>query len=99
MQVIDVENNIVEEAQSTKSLRDVTIAEVSEIHLSQCIGFDPKIDKLFENFPFQLMPTLPTIVLSGSSFHDVSCKDACFKLNEDSIDLMKSVQHLRPMTN
>ena len=85
-EVIDLENNIVEEAQSTKSLKDVTFAEVSEIHLSQCNRFHPKIVKLFENFPFQLMPMLPTIVPSGSSFHDVSCKDACFKLNEGSID-------------
>ena len=37
-----------------------------------CQSYDPKIEKFYENFPFQLFPTIPHIVLCGSSLHHKS---------------------------
>ena len=45
-----------------------------------CQGYDPKIEKFYENFPFQLLPTIPHFVLCGSSLHHKSCKDDSFQL-------------------
>ena len=46
-----------------------------------CNGFIPGIQDFHTNFPFQLLPSLAHIVLSGATFHHISCSANNFKLN------------------
>ena len=53
-------------------------------HPLVCLGYNPNLENLFNNFPFQLLPALPNIIICGSSFHHKSCVDGCFKLQHNS---------------
>ena len=49
-----------------------------------CEGFVPDVPKFFENFAFQLLPTIPHVVLSGESLHHRTCSDGLFQLGTTS---------------
>ena len=45
-----------------------------------CEGYVPDITELFQNFPFQLLPSLPHVALCGTSFHHQNCMNGQFPL-------------------
>ena len=45
-----------------------------------CNGFIPGVQDFHTNFPFQLLPSLAHIVLSGATFHHISYSANNFKL-------------------
>ena len=45
-----------------------------------CEGYVPDITELFQNFPFQLLPSLPHVVLCGTSFHHQNCMNGQFQI-------------------
>ena len=49
-----------------------------------CEGFVPDVPKFFENFPFQLLPIIPHVVLSGESLHHRTCSGGLFQLGTTS---------------
>ena len=53
---------------------DDEIVLVGGVPSISCHGFQPLLaENFYENFAFQLLPTMPHITLCGSSFHHVSC--------------------------
>ena len=70
---------------------DDEIVLVGGVPSISCHGFQPLLaENFYENFAFQLLPTMPHITLCGSSFHHVSCTSAHFKLQPGSEDSMNS---------
>ena len=59
---------------------DLEIIGVDAIPSLVCDGFVPEIPSFYENFPFQLLPSAPHIVVCGSSFHHLSCSSGQFQL-------------------
>ena len=51
-----------------------------------CEGFAPELPKFFENFPFQLLPSVPHVVLSGETFHHSMCANGNFQLETTAKD-------------
>ena len=49
-------------------------------------GFKPELPTFFENFPFQLLPSVPHVVLSGETFHHCMCADEIFQLETTAKD-------------
>ena len=49
-------------------------------------GFKPELLTFFENFPFQLLPPVPHVVLSGETFHHCMCADGNFQLETTAKD-------------
>ena len=60
----------------------LAVEEMSSIPSLVCEGFSPELPKLFESFPFQLLPSIPQVVLSGEVFHHRTCSDGHFHLVE-----------------
>ena len=50
------------------------------LHSSICNGFLPGIPDFHASFPFHLLPSLSHIVISGATFHHISCSKNHFKL-------------------
>ena len=65
--------------------------DVADVQVSSCHGFKPLVDNFFENFAFQLLPTMPHITLCGSSFHHVSCTEKHFHLQQGSNNSINEV--------
>ena len=59
---------------------------VAHIPSLVCEGFKPELPTFFENFPFQLLPSLPHVVLSGETFHHCMCADGNFQLDTTAKD-------------
>ena len=67
------------------------IVLVGEVASNGCKGFEPLLaENFYENFAFQLLPTMPHITLCGSSFHHVSCTNAHFELQPGSEDMVNT---------
>ena len=60
-----------------------TIQPIASID-ARCQGYDLEVERFYENFPFQLLPTLPHIIVCGSVFHHVSCANDSFHLQPDA---------------
>ena len=70
---------------------DDEIVLVGEVASESCQGFQPLLtENFYENFAFQLLPTMPHITLCGSSFHHVSCTDAHFELQPGSEEMVNT---------
>ena len=51
-----------------------------------CEGFASELPKFFENFPFQLLPSVPHVMLSGETFHHSMCANGNFQLETTAKD-------------
>ena len=59
---------------------------VAHIPSLVCIGFKPELPTFLKNFPFQLLPSVPHVVLSGETFHHCMCADGNFQLETTAKD-------------
>ena len=48
--------------------------------LKYCQGFKPFMKNIFEQFPFQLIPSLGDVVFEHESFHHIKCKNVNYVL-------------------
>ena len=65
---------------------EVVLVESSSNVVSACLGFRPDVENFYQNFAFQLLPTVPYITLCGSAFHHLSCTESHFELKPGRLD-------------
>ena len=65
---------------------EVVLVESSSNVVSACLGFRSDVENFYQNFAFQLLPTVPYITLCGSAFHHLSCTESHFELKPGRLD-------------
>ena len=66
---------------------DVLVIKASDNVNKYCLGWQPPgISDLFEQFPFQLLPAMKTVVFSNNSFHHVECMQNNYMLQNVAVD-------------
>ena len=64
---------------------DVILTKTSD-YVKYCVGWQPQGTDLFEQFPFQLLPTMKSVVFSNSSFHHVECMQNNYMLKDVAVE-------------